>query len=110
MIRAGRLNRRVTIQRRDSGEDSAGQPVDTWSDIATRWAAIQDLNGREYFAASGEQSEVSTKIRLRYEPLFSDVTPEDRATWNGNIYNIKSVINPNAENRELILMCERKNG
>ena len=39
-MKAGTLNRRVTIQRRVPGQDEAGQPIDTWEDMATVWANI----------------------------------------------------------------------
>lgn len=47
-MRAGKLNRRVTIQRRESGYDEAGQPVDTWADAAEVWA---DVAGKTGFGA-----------------------------------------------------------
>ena len=37
-MQAGRLNTRVTLQRRTAGQDAAGQPIDGWADVATTWA------------------------------------------------------------------------
>lgn len=44
-MRAGALNRRVTIQKRVQGQDDWGQPIDTWQDVATVWANIAGQTG-----------------------------------------------------------------
>lgn len=104
-VRAGDLRHRVTIQE-DQGatQDGFGQEVEDWQDVATVWAAVEPLSGREFLEAQQTQAEVSTRIRIRYR---SDVTftPEMRATWGGHTYDIVSVIEVEARRRELHLMC-----
>lgn len=102
-MRAGSLTQRVTIERVTLTQDAAGQPVESWAPLATVWAAVEPLNGREYFAASSAQSEVTTRIRIRYRP---GLTSADRVNHDGALHNIRSVINPNSKGRELVLMCE----
>lgn len=101
-MRAGQLDQRVTIDRLESGTDEIGQPFVTWSPVFSTWAAVEPLAGREWFAAGGGQSEVSTRIRLRYRP---GVTSADRVTHEGKEYGIVSVIDYKSGNRELVLMC-----
>lgn len=44
-MKAGDLNRLITIQAKQSGADAAGQPVDTWTDVAQVWANIKGETG-----------------------------------------------------------------
>lgn len=106
-MRAARLRHSVVVQRKSGDRDDYGAPTGTWVVLATRRAAIEPLNGKEYFANSGEDTKVTTRIRLRYDPALADLTPADRVLDGTVVYNIQSVINPTERNRELILMCER---
>ena len=51
-IGAGTLGRRIKIQRPSTIKDSLGAPSRTWIDVATVWADIQPLSGREAVIAS----------------------------------------------------------
>lgn len=44
-MKAGDLNRLITIQAKQSGADAAGQPVDIWTDVAQVWANIKGETG-----------------------------------------------------------------
>lgn len=44
-MRAGQLNRRITIQQRETGTDEAGQPLDIWEDVGDLWAGIANETG-----------------------------------------------------------------
>ncbi|KKW66925.1 hypothetical protein AAV94_12665 [Lampropedia cohaerens] len=103
MLEAGRLDQRVTIRKLTTGRNpNTGGIIETWSDVATVWAAVEPLNGREFFAASAQQSEVTTRIRMRYRP---DITPQMKINHNGSEYDIQAVINPKSKGAELVLMC-----
>ena len=101
-MQAGKLDQRVTLERRQGGTDSWGQPLpDDWTALCTVWAAVEPLVGREYMAAAAMQSDVSTRVRMRYRP---GVTAGDRLSHEGRIYNIESVIDFRSAKRELVLM------
>jgi len=106
-IRAGRLRDRVTIQQNTGSADGYGQPADTWAATATRSCSIEPLNGREYFAAQGENTAVSVRVRFRYESglLATGKRLVDNRTSPATIYDIESIIDPGNEHRELIAMC-----
>ena len=101
-MRIGKLRHRVILQEYISSKDSFGAEVETWSDIATVWASIEPLSGREYFAAQQINAEVSAKITIRYR---ASVKPTMRVLFEGRIFEILSVINTEEKKRELILMC-----
>lgn len=47
LISAGQMSQRVRIQQPTVAKDALGAPTQTWSDIATVWADIQPISGRE---------------------------------------------------------------
>lgn len=101
-MKAGQLDQRITVDRLEQGFDEIGQPFTSWAPLFTVWAAVEPLAGREYIAAAAAQSEVTTRIRLRFRP---GVTSADRVSHEGREYNIVSVIDYKSANRELVLMC-----
>ena len=102
MISAGKLRHFGVIEQRGVSLDSFGQPVDSWSAVASCYMAIIPLKGRELFAAQAVQSETTVRIELRY---VAGVLQKMRVNALGKIYNILSVINIDERNRELHLLC-----
>ena len=100
--RAGRLNMRVTLQRPAVGIDARGQASDSFDEVATVWAAVEDLRGREYFAAAQVQATTDTRITIRHR---TDVDATWRITHRGRAYGIVSIIDPMARRETLELMC-----
>lgn len=98
-----RLNKRVTIQRLEKVPDDYGQPIDTWVDVATVWAAIEPLRGREYFSAMSEHAEVTTRIRIRYR---DDIDRTMKIKHGGTMFEILHIIHPDFAKKELQLMCK----
>lgn len=102
-MKAGQLDQRVTFERKGGGKDGWGQPLpDSWAPLFTVWGSVEPLVGREYLAAQAVQSDVSTRVRIRYRPGLNS---GDRVKHEGRIYNIESVIDVRSARRELVLMC-----
>ena len=104
VITAGRLTNRITLQRKvASGQDDYGAPQTTWADVATVWAAVEPLTGREFWAAQQVQSEASILIIIRYR---SDVTPDMRAVMDSRTFSIMAPpIDWRERHEYLQLMC-----
>lgn len=85
--------------------DDYGQPVDTWVEVTTVWAAVEPLQGREYFAAMAENADVTTRIRIRYR---AGIDRTMIARYKGIEYDILYVINPKMANVELQLMSKER--
>lgn len=99
MIRAGDLNRRISIQRRTMAQDDLGQPVEAWEDVGEPvWASILVVSGKEYALASGEVSRAEASIRIRWR---TDLTAEMRILHSSVIYNILAVL-PDLAGREYV--------
>ena len=99
----GALDQRVTVERLQQGQDELGQPFNTWTAMFTTWAAVEPQAGREFVAAGAMQSELTTKVRIRWR---AGLTSGDRLTHNGRVYNIASVIDYRSARREIVLMCK----
>ena len=102
-MRAGDLRHRVTIQQPVETQNAYGEPVVAWQDVATVWAAVEPLRGREFFDAQQVQARVDHRIRIRYR---ADVTPKMRVLLGSRAFNIQAVIEPESRRRELHLMCK----
>lgn len=101
-MRAGELRERVTLQRKSVTRDSYGAEVITWTDIATVWASVAPLRGREFLEQRRDGNEVTTRITLRYR---SSLEPIHRAVHRSTTYDVQSVIHKETRFRELELMC-----
>ena len=99
---AGRLNKRITLQSATTARDGHGQPVETWAAVATVWAAIEPIRGREYFAAQQFSAETTHRVTIRYR---SGVSPQWRVVFGSRTFRIESVINPLEKNERIELMC-----
>ena len=103
-MRAGRLRHTISIEQISETQNDYGEAVKTWADYLTDIrAAIEPINGREYFAQDSRHAEVSTRFRLRYQ---EGITNKMRIKYGTRYYNIISVILPNERKcAELILMA-----
>jgi SPP1 family predicted phage head-tail adaptor len=98
----GSLDQRVLLERFTAVQDDLGQTVETWAPLGTTWAAVEPVAGREFIAAGAQQSELTTKIRIRYR---AGITSGDRVTHDGRVYDVQSVIDYRSAHRELVLLC-----
>ncbi|NIF80141.1 phage head closure protein [Paraburkholderia sp. Cy-641] len=102
-MRAGKLNRRVSLQKRGAARDTAGQPlVDGWTEIARLWANIRYLNGREYATSDTKVSGATASIRVRYR---ADLDATLRIVYRDAVFNILAVL-PDEQDRDHVdLAC-----
>lgn len=100
-MRAGKLRHRLAIQALVPGspaQNSSGEPDETWTTLATVWAAIEPLKGREFLAAQQVSSEVTGKITIRY---YAGVTAKYRFLYGARIYDIVAPVNVDERNVEM---------
>lgn len=97
---------RVVFETATVGQDAYGEPDQTWSTLATRWALIQPMKGKERFSTNQTQVDVDHRIVCRYDSTLSALTAGDRAKWNGHVYDIKSVIWRDHTQKEMEIMAQ----
>ena len=107
MIDPGKMRHRITFQRFSGALDDFGDPLqmddDNWADVATTWAAIDPISGREFYAAEQSQSEVSHKIRCRYRTGLDTAM---RIAYGKRRFKIISLIDWEERHESLLLMCK----
>lgn len=84
----GELTERVTFKREVRVDDGMGGSRSEWQDIATRWALVRPMSGRERLAADKVEASANYLIVVR-APL--DVQEADIAIWQGQQLNIRFV-------------------
>lgn len=107
MIDPGQMRHRITFQKFSGELDAYGDPIQTdaaqWEDVATVWAAIDPISGREFYEAQQSQSEVSHKIRCRYRP---GLTTDMRIKYRDRVFEIVSIINWQERGESLLIMAK----
>jgi len=84
-MQIGKLDRRVTIESVTLAADGYGGQVETWALLATVWAQVVPLTGRELFQAQQVNAEAEARFRIRWR---SDVTPKMRIKHDGDTYEV----------------------
>lgn len=106
-MRAGDLRHRVQLQQRAAAADALGQPSLAWTNVATRWAEVSALSGRQLVAGQAIRVEVTHLISLRYEAQFAD--PKQvaamRILYAGRIFNIHASRDLEERHRSIELWC-----
>ncbi|MEB1809030.1 MAG: phage head closure protein [Bacillaceae bacterium] len=106
-INSGRLNKRIKLLVFTEPKDDAGGYVDEWpnvgwEEIATLWASVEPLRGRDFYEAQQSQAEISHKVIIRYR---EGVERSQTINFKGRRFDIEYIINPNEKNQFLELMC-----
>jgi SPP1 family predicted phage head-tail adaptor len=84
-MRAGKLDRTITIERAGETLDEYGVPSEGWAPVATVRAQLVQASTEEAIRAYGAATEVLTIFRTRF---VEGVTPADRITYDGRPHNI----------------------
>lgn len=85
MMRAGKLDREVMIERSTTTLDSAGTPLMTWATLATLRAQLIDDVTDEKRRDLGASTERTVTFKTRH---FPGVTVADRLTYDGEPFNL----------------------
>ncbi len=102
MIRAGEMRYQVTLTRRTTQLDAAGEPEEVWLLVGQRRAAMRSAPGSEVWSADQRSARVPTVFRLRFVEEF-EVLPEMRLTCGDRVFDIISAIDPDGMRAELIV-------
>ncbi len=106
MLRAGELNRRITIRRAAPVRNAKGGYDQTWSTIARPWAKIDGLDGREAMMATALQGISSYRITIRYRDPASIKESDQLLLPGGVSANVKSVADPDGRQERLTILAD----
>jgi SPP1 family predicted phage head-tail adaptor len=102
-MRAGPLRHKITLRQKTATRSSSGAQVTTWIDFAVGVPAeVTPLSGREYISMRQAQSDITTRVRMRY---LAGVNSQMRVQWENKDYEIREVIDVRARRVELEILC-----
>jgi SPP1 family predicted phage head-tail adaptor len=88
MIRAGKLDRQIIIERQTETVAASGAVSNTWAPLATVRAELVQRGADEYLAGFGEAETSSAVFRIRY---LAGITTVDRVICDGIAYEIDEI-------------------
>lgn len=90
-LSAGKLDRKVTIQRFSSVPNEFNEPIATWADFFTCRAMRRDASDGERLAAGQVGSSLTARFTVRSSSETRTVTPKDRLLHEGRVWSIHGV-------------------
>ena len=84
----GRLDRYITLQSVSTSVDAYGQPVESFSTLASVWAKIEYKSEVEKFENEKLRSVSSIDFTIRYR---TDITEQMRISYDSNTYQITGI-------------------
>ncbi len=101
-MNAGKLINRIMFKKPTEVQAGSGGTTATYSTLASCWASIEDLSGKELIQA-GQMGAIGTvRVRCRYVP---GVTNECRIVAGNRTLEIFHVNNVENRNAELEMLC-----
>jgi SPP1 family predicted phage head-tail adaptor len=103
----GRLDKRITLQKRTTTLDDFGQQAHVWSEVATVWASIHPIGGRERLRAFAVESTLTHTVAVRYRRDFMPPTEVDawRIAYGDRIFNITAARDVEEAHRWIVFDC-----
>jgi head-tail adaptor len=81
-VRAGRLDRKIDIQRKTVTHSASGQATETWTNLAARrWASVSPVSATERFSAPQLLARQQTEFQVRWSTDIADLSPLDRIVY-----------------------------
>lgn len=85
---AGDLDQRIRIEAKTRVEDEGGGSAEAWTPVATVWAKVWPVSGRERADAQQVQAATMMRFKLRHR---AGLTAGMRIVWQGKAHNIRFI-------------------
>lgn len=100
-IAAGKLDKRVLLQRPEISRASLGGIDRKWTDVGWLWANLSYLSGREFLKNGLNAESCNVSVQIRKSKLTAGISPEWRLVYQGKVFNIQAVL-PDSVHAEVI--------
>jgi len=90
-MKAGKLDRRITLQRYAITYNENNEPLETWTDFATVWASANPVSDGERIRAAEVGATISMRFQIRYSSQVDALNPKDRVRFDGRIFDISGI-------------------
>lgn len=99
-VRAGEMRHRIRVEERSQDQDQSGQLERHWVLVGERWASVEPLLGKEFFASAQRNARAPTRFRMRY---FEKVRPAMRIVWEERVFDVTDVQVPRGVHDEMVV-------
>lgn len=103
-MRAGKLDRRITLRAKSTTKNSFGEDVVTWTDVATVWAEWLPKGGSERWASQRVIDTADGAFQIRYR---SDVDALDEVLFDGAQYRVLGQPQELGRRQALLIQVQR---
>lgn len=102
----GQLDRRITLQSRTTAANAYGEPIETWSTLATVWAAVEyPITGSDEQTQQGLNiASTRANFTIRHR---SDIGFVNRIQYNSDTWDIER-ISEDGRKSFLVITAERR--
>lgn len=105
-MKAGRLDRRILIQRPVPVRNDTGEQLTGWADVASVWASFNRKSGTEEQRAEQRSNRQDVEFEIRYR---AGITPTMSVIHDGERYEIDDVGECGEGRRDgLLLTCHAR--
>ena len=104
MINAGDYNKRITIFKEESNEDSAGFITKTKSIVLNAWAKVKTTKGYTLIINNTDFEKAYTNFTIRFPK--KEITRDMLIEYNSKIYSIEYLNNIDEANIELEIQAK----
>ena len=87
-MRAGKLDRTITIERPTEVVAPSGSVSNSWTTVAEVRAEVVQQSANEFLSGFGEAENGTVIFRVRYVP---GITTADRVHYNGAAYDLEEI-------------------
>ena len=94
----GRLNKRITILRKDDTLNELNQKTKGLVEVKTIWASVAPVRGLERYELQKLREEITYRIYIRY---LDGIRADMYIRCEGRLYEIQSVIDVDLEHKML---------
>jgi SPP1 family predicted phage head-tail adaptor len=99
----GDLRSKIIIEEATYTDNGFGGKITTWTTLATVWAKVEHLSGRELQIAQQISPNILYEITIRYR---SEMSTQYRIYYSGQYFNIRDIKDLNNMHKWLFLKCE----
>ena len=103
MLKAGKYNKVIDLQKQVIEQNDYGGIVSKWRTISNVRAAVEPLQGREFFSGAVPLGENIVRVRVRYG---IEVDRTMRVKYGTRLLEITNIIDSKESHRELQLICK----
>jgi SPP1 family predicted phage head-tail adaptor len=102
-MQPGEMDQRVRIERKADVADGMGGFTSGWTTVATVWAKVEPVSGRERDMAAQTEAPRNYRITIRRR---ADLLDSDRLVWSRRTLNIRFIADAGGRQAYLLLDAE----